>query len=169
MEVTMRTTGCLALYLFFLAAGCTAGGEHRTPRADSAAGTLDTTHAATTSTAGTNGMLRRMAGPWEVTARPTAGRDSTPTRLRLNATADTAGWTMILGGQTVPLHVRVSGDTVFTTSDPYSSVRRKGVTVRTTGTHVLDGDRLVGTTIAHYVVRGADSARVFRTEARRAP
>jgi hypothetical protein len=38
-----------------------------------------------------------------------------------------------------------------------------------TGTHVLDGDRLVGTTVAHYVVNGADSVRVFTTEARRAP
>ncbi|MFL5561010.1 MAG: hypothetical protein ACJ79K_06010 [Gemmatimonadaceae bacterium] len=160
----MRTTCLFALYLSVLAVACTSRGEHRT---DSAAGTVDTSHSATAGVAGANQVLRRMAGAWEMTARPTAGRDSTPTRVRLNATGDTTGWTMVLGGQTVPLHVRVSGDTVFTTSDPYSSVRRKGVQVRTTATHVLDGDRLVGTTIAHYVVKGADSARVFNTEARR--
>lgn len=39
--------------------------------------------------------------------------------------------------------------------------------VRTSGTHLLDADRLVGTTIAHYMVKGADSVRVFRTEAKR--
>ena len=165
----MRTTCFFALYLSILATACTSGGERHTGRTDSATGTLDTTHSTTTSVAGASPVLRRMAGAWQMTARPTAGRDSTPTLVRLNATADTTGWTMVLGGQTVPLHVRVSGDTVFTTSDPYSSVRREGVTVRTTGTHVLDGDRLVGTTIAHYVVKGADSARVFNTEARRAP
>ena len=156
----------LSLSLSILIAACTSGGEHRS---DSSAGTLDSTHPATASVAGANPLLRRVAGAWQMTAHPTAGRDSTPTLVRLNATADTTGWTMILGGQTVPLHVRVSGDTVITMSDPYTSVRRKGVTVRTSGTHVLDGDRLVGTTIAHYVVKGADSALVFRTEARRAP
>jgi hypothetical protein len=166
MELMMRTNRLFALSLSILAAACTSGGEHR---ADSAAGTLDTTHPATAGVTNANPVLRSMAGTWDMTARPTAGRDSTPTRVRLNATADTTGWTMVLGGQTVPLHVRVSGDTVITMSDPYSSVRREGVTVRTSGTHVVDGDRLVGTTIAHYVVKGADSARVFKTEARRLP
>jgi hypothetical protein len=166
MELTMRTTCLFALSLSILAAGCKSGGERR---ADSSAGTLDTTHSAAASVAGPNQVLKRMAGIWKMTARPTSGRDSTPTLVTLNATADTTGWTMVLGGQTVPLHVRVSGDTVITMSDPYTSVRRKGVKVRTSGTHVLQDDRLVGTTIAHYVVKGADSALVFRTEARRAP
>jgi len=162
----MRTTCLSALCLSILAAGCSPSGEHR---ADSSAGAIDATRSATGEVAGSPAVLRSIAGTWKMMARPTAGRDSTPTRVILNATADTTGWTMVLGGQTVPLHVRVSGDTVITTSDPYSSVRRKGVTVRTTGTHLLDGDRLVGTTIAHYVVHGADSVRVFRTEAMRAP
>ena len=162
----MRTTCLSALCLSILAAGCAPSSEHR---ADSAAGAIDTMHSATGNSAATSAVLRRMAGTWQMTARPTAGRDSTPTRVRLNATADTTGWTMVLGGQTVPLHVRVSGDTVITTSDAYSSVRRSGVKVTTTGTHTIDGDRLVGTTIAHYVVNGADSVRVFRTEAMRVP
>lgn len=165
MELTMRTTCLSALCLSILAAGCAPSSEHR---ADSAAGAIDTMHSAA-GDAPTSAVLRRMAGTWQMTARPTAGRDSTPTRVRLNATADTTGWTMVLGGQTVPLHVRVSGDTVITTSDSYSSVRRSGVRVKTTGTHVIDGDRLVGTTLAHYVVNGADSVRVFATEATRVP
>ena len=162
----MRTTCLSALYLSILATGCTSGGERRT---DTSAGAVDTSHSATASAADANRVLRSMAGRWQMFARPTSGRDSTPTRVRLNATADTTGWTMVLGGQTVPLHVRVSGDTVIMTSEPYSSVRRKGVTVRTVGTQILEGGQLVGTTIAHYVVQGADSVRVFRTEAMRAP
>jgi hypothetical protein len=161
----MRTTCCSALCLSILAAGCAPSSDHR---ADSAAGAIDANHPPAGSAA-SSGVLRRMAGTWQMTARPTSGRDSTPTRVRLNATADTTGWTMVLGGQTVPLHVRVSGDTVITTSDSYSSVRRNGVRVTTTGTHIIDGDQLVGTTIAHYVVNGADSVRVFRTEAMRVP
>ena len=160
----MRTAPLSALCLSILAAACSSSGEHR---ADSSAGAIDTTHSMTASAMAPNAILRSVAGPWEMMARPTTGRDSTPTRVHLNATGDTTGWTMVLGGQTVPLHVRVRGDTIITESDPYSSVRRSGVMVRTTGTHVLEGDRLVGTTIAHYVVKGADSVRVFRTEARR--
>lgn len=162
----MRTSWLPALCLSILAAGCSSSRDRRN---DSSAGAIDTSHSATARTTGSSGVLRSVAGVWDMMARPTSGRDSTPTRVRLNATGDTTGWTMVLGGRTVALHVRVSGDTIITTSDSYSSVRRSGVTVRTTGTHVLDGDRLVGTTIAHYVVNGADSVRVFTTEARRAP
>jgi hypothetical protein len=157
----MRTSRFSALCLATLVAACTTG---RDRRADSSAGAVDTSGAAASSS-----VLRNVAGKWNMVARPTAGRDSTATRVVLNATGDTTGWTMVLGGQTVPLHVRVSGDTVIATSDPYSSVRRKGLTVRTTSTHRLDGDRLVGTTVAHYVVQGSDSVRVFSTTATRAP
>ena len=160
----MRTAFLSALCLSILVAGCSSRGDRH---ADSSAGAVDTSHPATANVAGSSGVLRSVAGTWDMIARPTAGRDSTPTRVRLNATADTIGWTMVLGGQTVPLHVRVSGDTIITASDPYSSVRRPGVTVRTSATHVLDADQLVGTTIAHYLVKGADSVRVFRTEAKR--
>ena len=160
----MRTALLSALCLSNPVAACSSRGDRR---ADSSAGAVDTSRSMTASATAPNAVLRSVAGSWEMMARPTSGRDSTPTRVRLNATGDTTGWTMVLGGQTVALHVRVSGDTIMTESDPYSSVRRSGVTVRTTGTHVLEGDRLVGTTIAHYVVKGADSVRVFRTEARR--
>jgi hypothetical protein len=165
MEHTMRTSCLPALCLSILVAACTTAGDHRT---DSSAGALDTARSAAGADA-SSAVLRGVAGKWNMIARPTAGRDSTPTRLVLNAGGDTTGWTMVLGGQTVPLHVRLSGDTIVATSDPYSSVRREGVTVRTTSSHHLEGDRLVGTTVAHYLVKGADSVRVFRTEATRAP
>ncbi|HEX8848302.1 MAG TPA: hypothetical protein VF761_02125 [Gemmatimonadaceae bacterium] len=157
-------TACLSALCLSILAACSSRGDRR---ADSAPGAVDTSHSVTANAMAPNAVLRSVAGPWEMLARPTTGRDSTPTRVHLNATGDTTGWTMVLGGQTVPLHVSVRGDTIVTESDPYSSVRRPGVTVRTTAMHVLEGDRLVGTTIAHYVVKGADSVRVFRTEARR--
>lgn len=161
----MRTPLLSALGLSLLAA-CTSAADRRT---DSSAGAVDTTHPAASTTDAANAVLRSAAGTWRMIARPTAGRDSTPTRVTLNAKADSTGWTMVLGGQTVPLHVRVSGDTIIAISDAYSSVRRNGVTVRTTSTHRLEGDRLVGTTVAHYMVQGADSVLVFHTEATRAP
>ncbi|HEX2780740.1 MAG TPA: hypothetical protein VHM30_14660 [Gemmatimonadaceae bacterium] len=160
----MRTRCLSALCLSILVAACMRGEARR----DSSAGAVDTARTATAGDAGA-ALLRSVAGKWNMVARPTAGRDSTPTRVTLNATGDTAGWTMVLGGQTVALHVRVSGDTIITSSDPYSSVRREGVTVRTVSSHRLDGDRLVGTTVAHYMVKGADSVLVLNTTATRAP
>lgn len=161
----MRTPCLSALCLSILAAACMRGDARR----DSSAGAVDTTGAAAAGDAGATALLRSVAGKWNLIARPTTGRDSTPTRVTLNATADTTGWTMVLGGKTVALHVRVSGDTIITASDPYSSARREGVTVRTESHHRLDGDRLVGTTVAHYVVKGADSVLVLNTTATRAP
>ena len=164
----MRTSKLAALGLITLASACARTGDHRS---DSAAGTIDSGAAmdSTRATTVSNAMLRRVAGKWNVIARPTSGRDSTPTRVVLNATADTTGWTMELGGKIVGLHVRVDGDSIITTSDEYSSARRSGVRVRTTGSHRLDGDRLVGTTVAHYKVNGTDSVLVLRTTAARAP
>jgi hypothetical protein len=166
----MRKRTLAALALFTLVAGCARSGDRRS---DSASGTIDSSAAmrmdSGSAATGANAMLRRVAGKWNVIARPASGRDSTPTRVVLNATADTAGWTMELGGKIVALHVRVDGDSIIATSDEYSSARRPGVHVRTTSSHRLDGDRLVGTTVAHYSVKGADSVLVLNTTAARAP
>ena len=166
----MRTSTLAALGLITLAAACAHTGDRRS---DSAAGRIDSGPGgrmdSTRATTMSNALLRRVAGKWNVIAHPTSGRDSTPTRVVLNATADTTGWTMELGGKIVALHVRVDGDSIIATSDEYSSARRPGVRVRTTGSHRLDGDRLVGTTVAHYSVKGTDSVLVLNTVAARAP
>lgn len=166
----MRTRTLAVLGMFTMITGCARAGDHRS---DSAAGSLDSSGTmrmdSTRTTTVSSATLRRVAGKWNLVARPTSGRDSTPTRVVLNAMADTTGWTMELGGKIVPLHVRVDGDSIIATSDQYSSVRRPGVQVRTTNSYRLDGDRLVGTTVAHYLVKGADSVLVLNTTAARAP
>ena len=51
---------------------------------------------------------------------------------------------------------------------PYESVLRKGVQVKTTTVFRLQDGKLVGTTVAHYTTKGADSVRNLRAEGTRA-
>ena len=113
--------------------------------------------------------LSQVAGKWNLRAVPESGTDTTPTNVVLTATADTTGWTMLMGTQTVPLRVRISGDSVMTESAEYESSRRRGVKVTTRGAMRLVGDSLVGTTIARYAVAGPDSILRLRTVGKRAP
>ncbi len=113
--------------------------------------------------------LADVAGTWNTIARPADGTDTTSTASTMTATADTTGWFVTIGGQKTPLHVRVDGDSVMVTSEPYNSVRRKGVKVVTTGVHRLVGGKLVGTTVAHYDVKTADSVLVLTVESTKAP
>ena len=113
--------------------------------------------------------LQRLAGKWNLRAVPESGTDTTPTTVVLNATADTTGWTMTMGTQTVPLRVRIVGDTILTESDEYESTRRRGVKVTTRGSMRLVGDSIVGTTIARYASPGPDSVLRLRTVGKRAP
>lgn len=113
--------------------------------------------------------LSEVAGTWNSVARPADGTDTTSTASTLTATADTTGWSVTVGGQKIPVHVRVDGDSVMITSEPYNSVRRKGAKVVTTGVHRLVGGKLVGTTIAHYDVKTADSVLRLTVESTKAP
>lgn len=114
--------------------------------------------------------LSQVAGKWNLRAVPESGTDTTPTLVVLTATADTTGWTMKIGNApAVPLHVRVSGDSIMTESEPYESTRRRGVRVTTRGAMRLVGDSLVGTTIARYATAGPDSVLTMRTTGKRAP
>lgn len=113
--------------------------------------------------------LSQVAGKWNLRAVPETGTDTTPTNVVLNATADTTGWTMVMGTQTVPLRVRIAGDTIMTESAEYESTRRRGVKVTTRGSMRLVGDSIVGTTIARYGVAGPDSVLRLRTVGKRAP
>lgn len=113
--------------------------------------------------------LAEVAGTWNTIARPADGTDTTSTPSTLTATADTTGWFITIGGQKTPVHVRADGDSIMLTSDSYNSVRRKGVKVVTTGVHRLVGGKLVGTTVAHYNVKTADSVLVLTVESTKAP
>ena len=164
MRHMISTLACLTL-----AAACAKSGD----KADSSAGSVTTNTAATTATTSPSapGIARNtLAGTWHIVARPTSGKDTAATLATLTATGDTAGWTMTLGkAKPVPLHVSVSGDSVMDVSDPYPSARRKGVMVHTTSVFHMQDGKLIGTTVAHYNVKTADSVLTLRTEATKAP
>lgn len=114
--------------------------------------------------------LSRMAGKWDVRAKPVDGTDTTTTTYVLTATSDTTGWTITFPGRAPePAHVVVSGDSIVTHMGPFESVRRKGVKVRTESSFRLDGDRIVGTTVARYSTSGPDSVLRLRNEGTRMP
>jgi len=111
--------------------------------------------------------LSSFAGRWRVVGRNEATNDSLIT-YELTATADTAGWTILLPGQTAPIPVRVAlqGSEVRVDAGPYPSVLRKGVQVTTDAMIRLEGDSLVGSTTAHYSA-GPDSVLRLRTVGKR--
>ena len=115
-------------------------------------------------------VLSEVAGNWNLRATPTSGADTTATEYVLTATNTTEGWKLrYTNGQVVPVQVTASGDSLITVAGPFKSVRRKGVDVTTNGVFRRDGDRLVGTTVAHYKTTGADSVLTLRVEGTRAP
>jgi hypothetical protein len=115
-------------------------------------------------------VLADVAGKWALVATPTEGKDTSVTKGTITANADTTGWTMTYaGGKPIPMHVSTSGDSIITHAGPYASVRRKGVQVTTDGVYRLQGGKLVGTTIAHYTTKGADSVLHLNIEATKAP
>ena len=163
MRLTPRSVACL-----FLVAACATSGDKV---ADSSAGALTTDSANAMGAAPARTIaLSDVAGSWHVVARPADGKDTTSTLSTLNATADTTGWTLVMGkNKPIPLHVMVSGDSIVETSDVYPSVRRKGQMVHTVGTFRLQDGQLVGTTVAHYHVKTADSVLVLSTVGTKAP
>jgi hypothetical protein len=98
--------------------------------------------------------LADVAGKWKM--RTTDESGGTPVETELNATADTSGWTMTAPKRKpVPVRVvAVGGDSVVTESGPFESFILKGVQVTTRTTSRLQDGKLVGTTEAHYRLKG---------------
>ena len=114
--------------------------------------------------------LSDVAGKWTVTGRSETG-DSLLTYV-FTATGDTTGWSIKFPDRAkpVPVHVvAVAGDSVVIAAGPFPSALRKGVTVRTSGPIRIQNGKLVGTTVAHYSVKTADSVRTIRMEGTRKP
>jgi hypothetical protein len=164
----MRTSRYSALCLAILAAACAKGAD-RTQ--DSAAGAVASTPpAAVPAPAPAHLSLADVAGKWNVVGTPTEGKDSSTTTFILNATADTVGWTQTFPGRKpMTYSVRVEGDSIISHTGPYESVRRKGVKVTTDNVIRLQNGKLVGTTVAHYSVKTADSVLHLRVEGTKAP
>ena len=106
--------------------------------------------------------LKAVAGKYTVTSRPQGG-DTTVVTYELNVAGDTTGWTLTFPNRKAePMRViAVSGDSVVTETGPFQSVRMKGVPVTTRTTYRWENGNLVGTTVAHYNMKGADTVRTF--------
>jgi hypothetical protein len=99
---------------------------------------------------------------------PETGADTTATVFQIQATAD--GWTLFLPDRDpIEAVVTTSGDSIIVDAGPFESVRRDGVMVSTRTVYRLEGDRLVGTTVAHYETSEADSGLSLHVEGTRAP
>jgi hypothetical protein len=113
--------------------------------------------------------LADVAGKWNFRAVPDSG-DTTATTYVLTADPDSTKWTLkFQNGLTVPAHVMASGDSIILHSGPYASVRRKGVQVTTETVLRRQGDKLAGTTVAHYKTTKPDSVLHLHNEGTKAP
>lgn len=109
-----------------------------------------------------------VAGKWTVKVMP-EDKDTTLLTYVLDATNEMTGWKMTLPNRQ-PMDLRVmsmDNDSIVVDNGPYSSALQKGVTVTTHSTMHMEGDKIVGKTIAHYNTKGPDSVRVLRTEGTR--
>ncbi len=106
--------------------------------------------------------LADVAGTWTLQVMK-EGSDSAI--LTFDLVADSSGWTFNL-----PKHkplkpsVTASGDSIMAEAGPYESALRKGVKVKTEGVYRLKDGKLVGTTIAHYDTKSADSVLTLTVE-----
>lgn len=149
-----------------IAAGCAK--KESAPATDSAAGALAPAPAPMPTTTPAPIAVADLAGKWNIVAVPTTG-DTTPTTSVLEITAPDQWTQHFSNGQVVKAKIVLAGDSVVTDAGPYPSVRRKGVKVTTHGVVRKQGDKLVGTTVAHYQVKTADSVVTLRVEGTRAP
>lgn len=103
------------------------------------------------------------AGNWTINTMP-EGRDTVVVTYDIVATNDQTGWSIVLPGRQAmePRIVSISGDSVVTELGPFESVLRPNVMVTTHTTMRLEGDQLVGTTIARYNTTGPDSVVTLR-------
>jgi hypothetical protein len=121
---------------------------------------------ATSATASAAPMkLSDLAGRWEMRSVADSGKDTTAVTYTIVAKADSTGWTVNYPNRKpVPMKiVAMAGDSIVTEAGPFESVRRKSVQVRTHNVLRREGDRLVGTTVAHYKSKGADSVMTYRS------
>lgn len=167
MRIMLRVA--VACSTTLLIAGCAKSDQ---VAKDSAAGTAAPAAATPAPTPAPAPMLSlaEVAGKWQMRSVPESGTDTSATTYVMTATADTTGWMINFpSGVKVPLHVKVSGDSLVQKTATFASQRRKGVKVSTDGVFRLQNGKLVGTTIAHYAKPGADSVLRLHTEGTKLP
>jgi hypothetical protein len=114
--------------------------------------------------------LADIAGKWSVRTMAETG-DSVLVTYELVTSSDTSGWLLNFPKRKpIPMRVvAVAGDSIVTEAGPFESALRKGVQVSVQNVTRLQDGKMVGTTIAHYATKGADSVRTLRFEGTRAP
>jgi len=139
--------------------------ETSTPAADTSTAEMAPAPAPAAAPAAAPISLKTVSGRYHVTSRGQNG-DTSVVTYELNATGDTTGWTITYPNRpAVPVRiVSVEGDSIVTETGPFTSVRRSGVPVTTRTTYRWENGQLVGTTVAHYAVKGPDTVRVFVIE-----
>jgi hypothetical protein len=107
--------------------------------------------------------LADVAGTWIVQVRP-QGTDSVV--LTYEMVADSSGsWTLNLPKhKPVKATAKADGDSIMADAGPYESALRKGIMVKTNGVYRLKDGKMVGTTIAHYDTKKADSVLTLTVE-----
>lgn len=109
-----------------------------------------------------------VAGMWTINVMPEA-KDTILLTYTLEATNEMTGWKMTLPNRE-PMEPRVASidsDSIVLDNGPYPSALRKDVMVTTHTSMRLEGDKLVGKTVARYATKGADSVVILRTEGTR--
>ena len=140
-------------------------------KSDTAGDTTGATAAAATPVPAAPAPLKAsdVAGNWTVVGK-NAATDSTLVTYDMATTSDSTFTLTFANGQKVQGRVvGISGDSMMIEAGPYPSVLRKGVQVRTSGTLRLQDGKLVGTTVARYNTKRADSVVNIRTEGTRKP
>jgi hypothetical protein len=109
--------------------------------------------------------LADVKGKWKMKTMA-EGSDSTMVEYTLDA--GDAGWTLHFPKRPpVPTKPTADGDSIVADAGPYESALRKGVKVTTHSVFRLKDGKLVGTTVAHYATKGADSVLNLRSEGTR--
>jgi len=156
--VTLRRTTFFTLCSASLLVGCA---KTETAASDSAAAPAPPPAPAALTAAD-------LTGKWDMRAVPVSG-DTTPTTFVITAGTDNTGWTLTYPNRPpLPMRVTIDGDSIVSESEPYESVRRKGVQVRTNTVLRLEGGNLVGSAVARYTTKGADSVLNLRVTGSRA-
>lgn len=160
-----RTTRIAICCCAAVLAGCAKKDE---AAVDTTSAVASSTTDITTTTAPAPVNLADVAGKWDVRSVPASG-DTSATTYVLSATTNTSGWTITFPGRAaIPATVTVDGDSIMIVAGPFSSMRRKGVQVTTNSVTRLQNGDLVGTSIAHYKVKSADSVLTLNTTGTRA-
>ena len=158
----MRRIGISCCAVVLLACGKTKDN----PAMDQAAQpAMDSATVAPTPAAPAAISLADVKGKWKMKTMA-EGSDSTMVEYTLDA--GDAGWTLHFPKRPpVPTKPTADGDSIVADAGPYESVLQKGLKVTTHSVFRLQDGKLVGTTVAHYAIKGADSVRNLRSEGTR--